>query len=320
VSRRGFALGLAAIAVAAFAVRLAYALALVRSAPLVGDALEFHLQANALADGKGYIQVLGIADPGRLRPTADKPPLFPLLEAAVSVLGGRSWAWHHLVGVLAGTGTTVVVGLLGRRAGGPRVGLLAAGIAAVYPVLVETDGSLRSESVYALAVALVLLAALRTARRALVPLVPIALATGWSALVLFCLRIPLNPMSVTLGALVVAISTEFSVLLAERFRAERRAGLDERAALARTYRSTGAAVFASGMTAIAGFAVLTASDIRMLRSFGWVTVVDLTVALIGVLVVLPSVLVLAERGPITVPAVRPAAVLRRLRARRAPAA
>ena len=54
---------------------------------------------------------------------------------------------------------------------------------------------------------------LRNPARALVPLVPIALATGWSALVLFLTRVPLNPMSVTLGALVIAISTEFSVLL-----------------------------------------------------------------------------------------------------------
>jgi uncharacterized protein len=41
--------------------------------------------------------------------------------------------------------------------------------------------------------------------------------------------------------------------------------------------------------------VLIVSDVRMLRQFGEVTVVDLTVALIGVLVVLPAVLVLAER-------------------------
>jgi hydrophobe/amphiphile efflux-3 (HAE3) family protein len=146
-----------------------------------------------------------------------------------------------------------------------------------------------------LAVALVLLVAFRRWERALVPLVPIALATGWSALVLFLLRIPLNPMSVTLGALVIAISTEFSVLLSERFRSERLAGHEPREALARTYRSTGAAVLASGTTAIAGFAVLMVSDIRMLRDFGFVTVVDLTVSLAGVMVVLPAVLVLAER-------------------------
>jgi predicted RND superfamily exporter protein len=128
-----------------------------------------------------------------------------------------------------------------------------------------------------------------------VPLVPIALATGWSALVLFALRVDLNPMSVTLGALVVAISTEFSVLLSERYRQERAGGLEPRAALERTYRSTGAAVLASGITAIAGFAVLIVSDVQMLRDFGWVTVVGLAVSLIGVLIVLPAVLIAAER-------------------------
>ncbi len=146
------------------------------------------------------------------------------------------------------------------------------------------------------AVALVLFAAFRAWQRALVPLVPIALATGWSALVLFALRIPLNPMSVVLGALVIAISTEFSVLLSERYRGERAAGHAPAEALARTYRSTGAAVLASGTTAIAGFAVLVVSDIKMLRDFGFVTVVDLTVALLGVMVVLPAVLLLAEQG------------------------
>ncbi|MEZ5124539.1 MAG: MMPL family transporter, partial [Solirubrobacterales bacterium] len=147
-----------------------------------------------------------------------------------------------------------------------------------------------------LAVALVLLVALRSVRRALVPLVPIALATGWSALVLFVLRVDLNPMSVTLGALVVAITTEFSVLLSERYRQERAGGRAPRAALERTYRSTGVAVLAAAITAIAGFAVLIVSDIQMLRDFGWVTVIDLAVALLGVLVVLPAVLVAAERG------------------------
>jgi hydrophobe/amphiphile efflux-3 (HAE3) family protein len=147
-----------------------------------------------------------------------------------------------------------------------------------------------------LAVAAVLFAVLRSAERALVPLLPIALATGWSALVLFLTQVPLNPLSATLGALVIAISTEFSVLLSERFRQERASGRDVGEALARTYRSTGRAVVASGVTAIAGFGVLAFSDIRMLRDFGIVTVVDLAVSLIGVLVVLPSVLVLAERG------------------------
>jgi hydrophobe/amphiphile efflux-3 (HAE3) family protein len=144
-------------------------------------------------------------------------------------------------------------------------------------------------------VAIILLLAFRgDRRRALVPLAPIVLATGWSALVLFALRIPLNPMSVTLGALVIAISTEFSVLLSERHRQERAAGHSTVQALRRAYRHTGAAVAASGVTAIAGFGVLTLSDIAMLRDFGLVTLVDLSVSLVGVLVALPAAVVLAE--------------------------
>ena len=147
------------------------------------------------------------------------------------------------------------------------------------------------------AVALVLLVAFRgDVRRMLVPLAPIALATGWSALILFAVRVPLNPMSVTLGALVIAISTEFSVLLSERHRQELRAGHDTIEALRRSYRRTGAAVAASGVTAIAGFGVLALSDIRMLRDFGLVTLIDLSVSLVGVLVALPAAIMIAGRA------------------------
>ena len=145
------------------------------------------------------------------------------------------------------------------------------------------------------AVALVLLAIYRSPRRALVPLVPIVLATGWSALVVAVINVPLNPMSATLGALVIAIATEFSVILAARFERERGQGLSVGEALRRTYALTGTAVLASGVTAIAGFAALAATDIRMLRDFGLVTVADLSVALIGVMLVLPATLVWADQ-------------------------
>ena len=44
------------------------------------------------------------------------------------------------------------------------------------------------------------------------------------------------------------------------------------------------------MTAIAGFGVLVLSDIAMLRDFGLVTLIDLSVSLVGVLVALPAAL------------------------------
>jgi predicted RND superfamily exporter protein len=147
-----------------------------------------------------------------------------------------------------------------------------------------------------LAVVLVLLAAYRSLLRALTPLVPIVLATGWGALLLWISGVPLNPMSAALGALTIAIATEFSVLLSARFHEERDAGRPLAEALRGAYGRTGAAVLASGITATVGFAVLLASDVRMLREFGFVTVVDLGAALLSVLVALPAALVWAAEA------------------------
>jgi predicted RND superfamily exporter protein len=144
-------------------------------------------------------------------------------------------------------------------------------------------------------VGLALLLIYRSWRRALVPLVPTVLATGWASLLLWITGIPLNPMSAALGALTIAIATEFGVLLSGRFHEGRAAGAGVEEALQLAYSRTGAAVIASGATAIAGFAVLIASDVQMLRDFGLVTVVDLAAALVGVLLVLPATLLLMER-------------------------
>jgi len=164
------------------------------------------------------------------------------------------------------------------------------------PVLAAASASDLSASRYwltlagLLAVGLVLLGVYRSPRRALLPLAPTLLATGWASLVLWLTGIPLNPMSAALGALTIAIATEFGVILTGRFYEERGGGRSAEEALRRAYDRTGAAVLASGATAVAGFAVLVASDVQMLRDFGLVTVVDLTVALLGVMVVLPAAL------------------------------
>jgi hydrophobe/amphiphile efflux-3 (HAE3) family protein len=169
------------------------------------------------------------------------------------------------------------------------------------PVIAAQSASDLSSSRYWLtlaglaAVALALLLAYRSWRRALIPLAPTVLATGWASLLLWITGIPLNPMSAALGALTIAIATEFGVLLVGRFHEERGSGSGVEEALRRAYARTGAAVLASGITATAGFAVLIASNVQMLRDFGAVTVVDLTAALAGVLLVLPAILLWLER-------------------------
>ena len=168
---------------------------------------------------------------------------------------------------------------------------------------------------------LVLLAVRRSARQAAVPLIPIALATGWSGGVLFLLGLlpglargrPQPDVGHARGARDRDLHRVQRAALRRATRQERAAGAGPARAIELTYASTGTAVLASGATAIAGFAALIASDIRMLRDFGIVTVVDLTVSLLGVLIVLPAALIWAEQhGPFRVRDLDP----RRLRALR----
>jgi 4-amino-4-deoxy-L-arabinose transferase-like glycosyltransferase len=181
VTTRAFLVRLAPLLVLALGLRLAYSLLLVKTQPLLGDGLEFHNLAYSIADSHRYAQASFIT-PDHVLPTADKPPLYPLVLALFTVVGGHGWIPHQLAGALIGTGTVAVTGFLGRRVSGDLVGLIAAGVAAIYPMLIAADGSYRSESLYALLIAATLLAAYAvidrpTVRRAAVCGVLIGLAT-----------------------------------------------------------------------------------------------------------------------------------------------
>jgi 4-amino-4-deoxy-L-arabinose transferase-like glycosyltransferase len=169
-----FALRLAAIAVAGLVVRVAYTLLIAKDTSGIGDFFFYHGQANLLAEGKGFVHPLFYLE-GITAPSAEHPPLWPLVLSVTSLLGGTGFEAHRLTGCVLGALAIVVIGLLGRRAGGERVGLLAAGIAAVYPTLVAADGSLMSETLYGLLVGLSLLVALRLVEG---PRLPLALALG----------------------------------------------------------------------------------------------------------------------------------------------
>src|SRR5438046_6015998 len=123
---------LAAIAVSAFGVRLWFVLTLARRNPTGGDPFYYHVQANLLADGKGFSEPFTFSRTGRLIATAYHPPLFSLLLAVSSFFGGTSFFAHKLVASAAGTGTVVVVGLVAREVAGSRAGVTAAAFAAVY--------------------------------------------------------------------------------------------------------------------------------------------------------------------------------------------
>jgi len=102
---------------------------------------------------------------GLTHPTAEYPPLFPAALSVAALAGGRSVGSQRILTCIIGTGTVFLVGLLGRRVRGDAVGIVAAALAAVYPMLFIADGVLMSEGLFALLVTAALLLAYRAVDR-----------------------------------------------------------------------------------------------------------------------------------------------------------
>jgi hydrophobe/amphiphile efflux-3 (HAE3) family protein len=144
-------------------------------------------------------------------------------------------------------------------------------------------------------VAIFLAFRLRSVVRSLLSLVPVLIAVGTASLVAYAFSLKLSPMTAVGGPLVVAACTEFTSLILLRYLEERRRGLEPRAAVDVTAARTGRAFIVSACTAIAGVAVIAFSSLPLLRDFGIVVAMNVTVALLSALVILPPMLVWADR-------------------------
>ena len=164
--------GLVALGVA---LRVLYLVTVGRDVTGIGDWFFYHWQANLIADGRGFLEPYRLRFDGLALPSAGHPPLYPLALSVVSWLGGTGVFSHRLLGVPLGALTIALVGLLGRRVGGDRVGLWAAGLCAIYPTMIAVDGALMSETLYGPLIAASLLAAVALLER---PRRRVALALG----------------------------------------------------------------------------------------------------------------------------------------------
>ena len=140
------------------AVRVAFVL-LVQSSitKLQGDAGWYHFQAQLLRDGRGFLNPVYYFGNGVSVPGADHPPGFVVILAALDLMGISSPQGQRLVMCLVGIVSIMVIGLLGRRIASPRVGLISAGLAAIYPNIWINDGMLLTETIFILATAVSLL-------------------------------------------------------------------------------------------------------------------------------------------------------------------
>jgi len=130
----------------------------------------------------------------------------------------------------------------------------------------------------------------RNPLKAIIPLIPISLIVGWSGGVMYLYNLEYTPLTATLGALIIGIGTEFTILIMERYFEEKEKASTNNEAIVITLGKMGKPIIASALTTIGGFSALVISDFEILSNFGIMTLVNISLALLSTIIVMPALL------------------------------
>ena len=230
-----------AILFAALAIRIVFVLATPNYA-LVHDALDYQRHAVSISGGHGFALSYG-------RPTAFRPPAYPIFLAAVYVVTGPDVEWGRIANALVGTGIVALIGVIALQLWGRREALIALVLSAVYIPLILVGQSIMSEPLFVLCLLGAIACVLKSRRwpwviaagvlmglailgraNAIILLAPLAAAVwrGWRAPVLLCVAAALTvaPWTIrnydTFHAF-VPVSTQFGSALAGTYNSEAKA-------------------------------------------------------------------------------------------------
>lgn len=153
-----------------------------------------------------------------------------------------------------------------------------------------TDGRIKMTLIGLTLVFLALLVLYRNFFKALVPVFPVILIVGMSGGIMKLLGLKYTPITATLGALVLGMGSEMTIMLLERYLEERNLGKNKEEAMEVTMKNIGKATVASGLTTVGGFSVLMTSKFVILKDFGLMTVINISLALIASFVILPALI------------------------------
>ena len=132
------------IAAIALGVRVGYVLAFMRGYRPNSDADSYYAIGRAVSDGQGYVFTLPFSSS---HATAIRPPLYPTVIAGAFRVFGAHVGVAQGVNVVAGSLVAVLAALLANRISGPRAGLYAGIVVALYPPLIANDVTVLVESI-----------------------------------------------------------------------------------------------------------------------------------------------------------------------------
>ncbi len=123
-----------------------------------------------------------------------------------------------------------------------------------------------------------------------VTLLPLVFVITWTFGAMYFFGIPLNPVTVTIAAIIVGIGIDFSIHLTQRFNEDTEEIPHPECALCVSASHTGSALFGSAATTIGGFGILSFAVIPPLAQFGQVSALSIFFAFIAAVFVSPTFL------------------------------
>ncbi len=142
-----------------------------------------------------------------------------------------------------------------------------------------------------IAILLMFLVLFRSLTIAIIATIPNALSAAMVLGIMGLTGIPMDMMTITIAAIVIGIAVDNSIHYVHRFKAEFANDNNYLATMQRCHASIGKAIYYTGVTVIAGFAILALSDFIPSIYFGLLTGLAMAVALFLNLTLLPLMLV-----------------------------
>ena len=132
----------------------------------------------------------------------------------------------------------------------------------------------------------------RSARYALISMVPILLVVAWIYGFMYLVGYRINLITATIAAIAIGVGVDYATHFTVRFIEEFEHEPSRFPALRRTGEGTGGALAISAATSMTGFLVMATAPMPMFVTFGVLTAVMIAFSLLVSLLVLPSLLLL----------------------------
>jgi hypothetical protein len=125
---------------------------------------------------------------------------------------------------------------------------------------------------------------------------PVVLCVIWIVGTMYLVGIPLNVMTITIGALTVGLGITYGIHITHRFIEDIKVEDDLLEASKNTIVNTGSALFGAALTTIGGFGLLSFASMPPLQQFGQVTALAIIYSFLSSIIVLPVLLILWAKG------------------------